>query len=298
MQTPFYYLKNPRVAMNIFLQKVLSPCLSDAQYVKLKYRFCFKKKINLLSPKTFNEKLNWLKVYNHNSIYTIMADKYAVKQFVADKIGEEYVVKNYGVWKNWEDIDFSKLPNQFVIKCTHDSGGAFICRDKESFDFEKVGKQIRKNLKRNFYFASREWPYKNIPHRVIVDELLDDHTGTELRDYKFWCFNGTPTYMYCTIKGKNVYENFYDMDFNPVMIDHGFPRHQPEFEKPQKFELMKEFAYLLSEGIPFVRIDFFEVNGKVFFGEFTFFDWGGNRPFGGDWDDKLGKLIVLPKYLA
>lgn len=294
MQTPFFYLKNPRIAINIFMQRVLSPCMSDSQYVKMKYKFFTGHSLNLSSPKTFNEKMNWLKVYDHNPIYTQMADKYAVKQMVADKIGEEYVVMNYGVWERWEDIDFAKLPNQFVLKGTHDSGGAFICRDKESFDFAGVGRKIKKNMKRDFYWTSREWPYKNIPHRIIADKLLDDHTGRELRDYKFWCFNGVPKYMYCTIKGENVYENFYNMDFEPVMIDHGFPRHKPEFEKPVDFEIMKGLAAKLSEGVPFVRVDFFDVDGKVFFGEYTFFDWGGMRPFGGDWDERLGELIKLP----
>ena len=223
-----------------------------------------------------------------------MADKYAVKQFVADIIGKEYVVENYVVADNWDSIDFNKLPEQFVIKCTHDSGGAFVCRDKSTFDFEATRKKIEHNLGVNFFYQYREWPYKNIKPRIIVDKYLDDHTGNELRDYKWWCFNGTPTFMYCTIKGKCVYENFYDMDFNPVPVDHGFPRHQPEFEKPRNFELMKELASKLSKDVPFVRVDFFDVDGHVYFGEYTFYDWGGMRPFGGDWDQKIGEYIQLP----
>ena len=238
--------------------------------------------------------MTWLKVYGRNPKYTTMVDKYAAKSLVASLIGGGYVVDNYAVADCWEDIDFDALPDQFVIKCTHDSGGAFFCRNKKSFDFEGTRKIIERNLKSYNYNIAREWPYKDVPHRIIVDRLLDDHTGNELRDYKFWCFNGKPTYMYCTIKAKQIYENFYDMDFRPVMIDHGFPRHQPEFERPECFDEMRSLAEILSAGSPFVRVDYFQVEGKVYFGEFTFFDWGAHRPFKGDWDKRLGELITLP----
>ena len=296
MQSPLFYLKNPDVFHDVLLESIVSPCLNDKQFIKLWYRHRIGKKLNLREPKTFNEKQNWLKLFDRNPRYTRMADKYAVKALIAETVGEEYVVDNYGVYDSWRDIDFSKLPDQFVIKCTHDSGGAFVCRSKSTFDFEKTRKRIEHNLGTNCFLSSREWPYKNIKPRIIIDRFLDDHTGKELRDYKFWCFGGKPTYMYCTIKGDNVYENFYDMNFNPVMIDHGFPRHMPEFEKPANFDVMKNLATRLSMGIPFVRIDFFDVDGKVYFGEFTFFDWGGTRPFGGDWDRVLGDLIELPAY--
>ena len=171
-----------------------------------------------------------------------------------------------------------------------------MCRDEKTFDFEKTRKIIESNLTTNYFYHRREWPYKNIKPRIIIDRYLDDHTGQELRDYKWWCFNGVPQYMYLTIKGKNIYENFYDMDFKPVAIDHGYPRHQPEFEKPSQFDLMKTLAAKLSKGIPFVRIDFFQVEGEVYFGEFTFYDWGGIHPFRNpNMDRMLGDLIVLNK---
>lgn len=267
--------------------------MSDEEYLRKVYFLTFLKKLNLDNPTTFNEKLNWMKLYKREEKYTQMADKYAVKEIVASLIGSQYVVKNYGVYDSWDDIDFSKLPDQFVLKGTHDSGGASLCRDKNTFNYEAVRAKIERNQKSNFFYWYREWPYFNIKPRIIADELLDDHAGNELRDYKFWCFNGKPTYMYITIKGKNVYENFYDMDYNSVEINHLFPRHIPEFDKPANFELMKELASKLSQGIPFVRVDFFDVNGKVYFGEYTFYDWGGMRPFKGNWDKKLGKLIEL-----
>lgn len=267
----------------------------DKLYISLYYRLTFHRKLNWKNPQTFNEKLSWLKLYGRNDQYTRMADKYEVKQFVAERIGKEYVVENYVLTDSWDKIDFAKLPNQFVIKCTHDSGGAFVCRNKATFDHEGTRQIVEHNFQRNYFYPCREWPYKNIKPRIIVDRFLDDHTGNELRDYKWWCFNGVPAYMYCTIKGKDVFENFYDMDFQPVAIDHGFPRHQPEFERPTNFELMKELAAKLSKDIPFVRVDFFDVDGNVYFGEFTFYDWAGLRPFGGDWDEKLGGLINLPR---
>ena len=233
---------------------------------------------------------------NRDPKYTMMADKYEVKKYVAGLIGSDYIVENYLVADSWNEIDFEKLPNEFVIKCTHDSGGAFVCRDKATFDFASVHHVIDKNLKTNYFYHLREWPYKNIKPRIIIDRYLDDHTGEELRDYKWWCFHGEPKYMYCTIKGKNIYENFYDMDFKPADIDHGYPRHKPEFERPSQFAVMKDLAATLSQGIPFVRVDFFQVEDRVYFGEFTFYDWGGIHPFRDeDTDKKLGQFIDLTR---
>ena len=254
-------------------------------------------KPNFDNPLTFNEKLNWLKLHDHNPLYTKMADKYEVKKLVNDIIGEQYVVKNLGCWNKFEDIIWESLPDQFVLKCTHDSSGAVICRNKDLFDKNAAKKKIEDSLHLNYFYACREWPYKNISPRIIADELLDDHSGKELNDFKFWCFNGVPKYMYCTIKTnrEKIYENFYDMDFKPVNIAHGWPRRISEFERPAAFDEMKALATKLSAGIPFVRVDFFYVNGKVYFGEFTFFDWAGLQPFDTYGQDlELGKLIKLP----
>lgn len=289
-----FLLTHPREALSTMLVH-FGRKMTDKNYLCLMYLIHFGKLPNLKNPLTFNEKMNWLKLHGRNDIYTTMADKYAVKEFVAEQIGTEYVVKNFGVYDRWEDIDFDQLPNQFVIKGTHDSGGAFICKDKSTFDFNEVERRIKHNQKINYFFPLREWPYKNIKPRIIVDQLLDDNSGHELRDYKFWCFNGKPTYMYITNKGKVIKENFYDMDFNPIAIDHGFERTVPEYEKPAEFEQMKTLAAKLSANIPFVRVDFFDINGRIYFGEFTFYDWGGMRPFNGEWDKRLGKYLDIPK---
>ena len=286
-------LTHPNWSLSTWFQMKYSQTMPDEEYIKKVYFLNFLKKINLENPTTFNEKLNWMKLYKREVQYTQMADKYAVKDIVSTLIGSQYVVKNYGVFNSWDEIDFSGLPSQFVLKGTHDSGGAFLCRDKNTFNYAAVREKIVSNQNKNFYYWYREWPYKNIKPRIIVDELLDDHTGNELQDYKFWCFNGKPMYMYITIKGKNVYENFYDMEYKPVGINHLFPRHEPEFEKPANFELMKNLAAKLSKDLPFVRVDFYDVKGRVYFGEYTFYDWGGMRPFRGNWDKKLGELITL-----
>lgn len=267
----------------------------DKIYIQMTAKGKLGYSINLDNPKTFNEKLNWLKLYGRNPLYTQMADKYAAKQIVAERIGSQYVVRNLGCWQSFDDIDFDALPDRFVLKCTHDSSGAIVCRDKSTFDKNTARKRINLSLSMNYFYACREWPYKNIQPRIIADELLDDHSGKELNDYKFWCFNGVPKYMYCTVKSNDVYENFYDMDFKPVDINHGFRRRKPEFERPEDFNLMKELASKLSKGLPFVRVDFFYVAGRVYFGEYTFFDWAGLQPFRSRQQDmELGELIELP----
>lgn len=287
------FFKNPKLLLFSLMAKT-SHLWPDKLYVRLLYWIHVGGGINYSKPATFNQKMNWSKIYDRNPLYTELADKYKVKQYVKDRLGEKAVVPCYGVWKCFDNIDFANLPARFVLKCTHDSSGAIICRDKGTFDYDGAKKRVNRSLATNYYWTLREWPYKNIPHRIIADEFLDDGSGHELQDYKFWCFNGEPRVMYITNKGKHVYENFYDMDFRPLDINHGFERRQPEYLRPAGFELMKEYAAKLSEGMPFVRIDFFEVNGHVYFGEFTFYDWAGLKPFKTlEWDKEIGRWIKL-----
>ena len=280
------------------LYRINPAMMSDRLRLEMKYLYRMHDHLDLDHPVTFNEKLQWLKLYDRNPKYTMMVDKYLVKDYISQTLGEGHVIPTLAVYQSADEIDFDALPNQFVMKCTHDSGGSYLCKDKSTFDFEKVKSILTKNLRTNNYNVAREWPYKNVPHRIIIDRLLDDHTGDVLRDYKFWCFNGVPTYMYCTVKDKKIYENFYDMDFKPVDINHGFERTVPEYVKPNNFERMIELATVLSKDIPFVRIDFFNVNGRLYFGECTFYDWAGLRPFvNEEWDYKLGSLIDLSMLL-
>lgn len=269
----------------------------DQLYIKCYYYICTGHVLNLNNPKTFSEKLNWMKLnYRRNDLFRYV-DKYEAKKIVENCLGSnQSVIPAYGVYDNFNQIDFDALPDKFILKCTHDSGTYAICKDKRTFDKFTVRNRLNKGLRRNYFYNSREWPYKYAKPRIVADMLLDDQSGHELRDYKFWCFDGVPRVMYCTNKAKDVYENFYDMEFNILPISHGFRRNVPEFDKPAEFELMKKMASKLSQGLPFVRIDFFDVNGHVYFGEFTFYDWGGNnRVIPEEWEMKLGDWITLPK---
>lgn len=286
---------NPRRLYYYFLI-MTSSLWSDKKFIRQMYWARTGQHLNLDNPETFTEKQNWLKLYDHNPLYTILADKYRVKKYVSSKIGEEYIVPCYGFWENIEDIEFEHLPNQFVLKCNHNSGGGLVvCRDKSKLNIEAAKEGLRKGLSDNFYKYSRVWPYKHIRRGVLADMFLDDHTGTELRDYKWLCFDGEPKIMYITNKGKNIYENFYDMDFNSIDISHGYQKLSPNLEKPNGFEKMKELAKELSTGIPFVRIDFFYVDERIYFAEYTFFDWGGMKPLNGEWEKILGEWITLKK---
>lgn len=286
-----------KILYKIF-RNVPSCLFSDKFFVIIKWKLRNSNcpSLDLDHPRTFNEKLNWLKLYDRNPLYTIMADKLSVKDYIRKVTNDQLMTaKVYGVYNKSNDIDFDILPNQFVLKCTHDSGSMIICKDKSKLDLNLAKMKLAKGLKSDFYNFSREWPYKNIEKRIIAEEFLENDNSDCLIDYKFWCFNGVPKLMYVTNKVGTIYENFYDMDFNTISINHGFPRHLPEFEKPNCFEEMKSYAQKLSTNIPFVRIDFWVIRNQVYFGEFTFYDWGGFQPFVDYKQDlKLGEWIKLP----
>ncbi len=270
--------------------------MPDEKYLKYKFKFTLGYDLNLAQPQTFNEKLQWLKLYDRNPLYTIMVDKYKAKEYVANIIGKEHIVPILGVWDSPNEIDFDKLPNQFVLKCNHNSGlGMCICKDKRKLDIKKVKKELTKSLKQDYYLTNREWPYKNVPRKIIAEKYLDDHSGHELTDYKFMCFNKSPKIVYLTNKAKVIHENFYDMNFQPLNINRNFIRLSPEFEKPAEFAQMKELAKKLAAISPFIRVDFFLVNHHIYFGEFTFYDWAGFKKFTNPkWETLLGSWISLP----
>lgn len=276
--------------------------LTDKQSIQLKYRCSLKKKLNLGNPKSFTEKLNWQKLYDRNPIYTKLVDKYEVKKYVADLIGEEYLIKTIGVYDNVSQIDFDSLPYKFVLKCTHDSGDIIICKNKEGLDIENAKEKLSKGLKNNFYYDSREWPYKNVIPRIIAEEYMEDSKTGELRDYKFFCFDGRVECMFVASDRQNREEpffDFFDMDYHHLDIRNGHPNSDVLPDKPVCFELMKELASNLSKGLPQVRVDFYEVDGRVYFGELTFFHFGGFTPFEPEeWDYRLGSLIDLSKVKA
>lgn len=289
-------IENPLLPLQ-YMVKSLSGLLPSELYIKLYCRCSLGYWMNLKEPKTFNEKLNWLKINDHNPLYTILADKYKVKDFVKKIIGEEYVLPIYGKWNNAEDIDFELLPDSFVLKTNHNSSGVIICKDKCATlnGFQEYKQKLTTWLRKKYYTHTREWVYKDIQPCIFAEQLLGDGNKI-LVDYKFWCFNGEPKFMYMTNKSTDIFENFYDMNFNVVDINHGFKRQSPEFEKPQNFELMKTLSQKLStaSAAPFVRVDFYDVDGRVYFGEFTFYDWAGFRRFKTyEMDYQLGSIIHL-----
>jgi hypothetical protein len=275
--------------------------LPDEKYLKKKYKTIFHKKLDLNNPQSFNEKLQWLKLFDRKPLYTTLVDKYAVRKYIASKIGDEYLIPLVGgPWKNFDEINFDELPDQFVLKCTHDSGGVVVCKDKSKLDFEEIRSKVNKSLARNYYYYGREWPYKDVPRQIIAEAYITDGANESLTDYKFFCFDGTPKALFIATdrynKDEEIKFDFYDMDFNHLPFTNGHPNANVSPRYPSSFKKMKELAAKLSEGIPQVRVDFYNVGGKVYFGELTFFHFSGMVPFKPEkWDKIFGEWINLPK---
>ena len=293
------YIKRPLEAIPVLSYKGAFKWMPDEMYLKLLFRAIMKKKLDLNNPKTYSEKLQWIKLYDRNPLYTSLVDKYLVKEYVKEKIGEEYIIPTYGVWDSFDEIDFSKLPNQFVMKCTHDSGGLIICRDKTKLDFMRAKRKIEKYLNKSFYWFGREWPYKDVQPRIIIEEYMEDSKTKELRDYKFFAFDGVVRAVFVATERQSTSEetkfDFFDENFNHLDLINGHPNADNMPEKPTCFEEMKTLASILSKGLPEARIDFYEVDGRVYFGEITFFHWSGLKPFEPEkWDEVFGSWIKLP----
>ncbi len=290
-------------SVKIFIRRVIARgardgvfnCLSDKAFLKLIFWARTGKKLNLKNPKSYNEKLQWIKLYDRKQEYTVMVDKYGVREYIKEKIGEEYLIPLLGVWDSFDEIDFDKLPDQFILKCTHDSGGLVICKDKSKLDIEKAKTKINKCLKRNFYKYNREWVYKDVKPRIIAEKFMVDESGTELKDYKFFCFDGEPKAMFiATDRPHDTRFDFFDMEFNHLPFLNGHPMATKEIKKPAGFDEMAELARKLSSGIRHVRTDFYDINGKIYFGEITFFHHSGFTPFEPEeWDYKFGEWINI-----
>lgn len=274
----------------------LSHCIPARLFVSLKYYLVFGHWPNLDDPQSYNEKLQWLKLYFHDDRLTEYVDKILVKEYVSATIGSEYVIPTLACYDSVDEIDFSKLPDKFVIKCNHNSGGLTICKDKNLLDFNECKKKLKDSLKQNYYWLGREWPYKNVKPRILVETLLETDSD-DLSDYKFYCFDGKPMYMLISHGRSTVQTSFdyYDMDFNLLPFRQGGPNSGISDDKPDNFELMKELAGKLSVGLPHVRVDLYNCHGKVYFGELTFFDSNGFAEFEPmEWDMIFGKQITLP----
>lgn len=271
----------------------------DKAFQKWDYKIHSGKRLSFRNPQTFNEKLQWLKYYYHNPLLTQLVDKYEVRKYISERFGEENLTKCYGIYSSWDEIDFTKLPNQFVVKCTHDSGSVYICKDISEFNYDECKKIITDGLSRNQFYLSREWPYKNVKPRIMIEEYLHDDSTDDLIDYKFLCFCGKVRLVFTISDRKSQnggpFEDFFDLDWNSLPIKHTYNNSNKTPRKPKSYNQMIECANTLSQGLPHVRVDFFEVDGKMYFGEMTFFDSGGRKPFTPESVDKeMGEWIDLP----
>lgn len=272
--------------------------LDDETYLKLLYRVKMKTPLHLSHPVTFNEKLQWLKLYDKNPDYIRMVDKYEAKKYVADIIGNEHIIPTLGVWDSFDAIDFNSLPDQFVLKCTHDSGGLVICRDKATLNIKKARKKINRSLSWNYFWKGREWQYKNVKPRIIAEQYMEDSRTHELPDYKFMCFNGKVRCVFtCTERfstgGLKV--TFFDLAWNKLSFTRHFPSSEKAIGIPKNMAEMIKMSEKLAGNIPFLRVDFYEIDGQYYFGELTLRPGSGIEEFNPeDWDVKLGEWLKLP----
>ena len=294
------YISNQEYRLRVNSKLGLYNNMDDKKFIEKMFKATMDYPLNLENPKSFNEKLQWLKIYDRNPLYTKLVDKYKVREYISEKIGEDYLIPLLGVWDDPEEIDFDSLPNKFVLKCNHNSGlGMCICTDKSKIDIKKVKNELKSGLAQNYYLNGREWPYKNVSRKIICEKYMTDETGKNLRDYKFYCFDGKPKIVGIyqdRNSDKETTGDFFDMNFEWVNLRFGMPNALNKPQKPQKFQEMIKIAEILSEGMPEVRVDLYISNNKIYFGELTFFDGGGFdkiEPL--EWDYKLGSWIKLPK---
>lgn len=270
--------------------------IPDKLYLRLLFFKNMKQVLDLENPVTFNEKLQWLKINDRNPEYTKLVDKYEVKKYIADKIGEQYVIPLLGVWNNAYEIDFSKLPNQFVLKCNHDSKSVIIVKDKSKLNIQETIKKLNKCLKLNAYWYGREWPYKNVKPCIIAEKFMEEKKGQALVDYKVFCFHGKAKLIEI-IRGRyteNYTQDIYDIEWNNTGIGQGYKTDENYLEKPVFFDEMIELSEILAKDIIHVRVDWYFVNNQLYFGELTFFDGSGFVPFENKEDDVLlGSWIDL-----
>ncbi len=287
--------------LNLFYSPI-GRLIPDKPYLKAMYFLRMRKKLNLNNPVTLNEKLQWLKLYDRKPIYSEMVDKYAAKEYAANLIGREHIIPTIGVWDTFDEIDIESLPEQFVLKCTHDSGGLVICRDKARFNNEAARVKIESSLKRKFFYVGREWPYKNVKPRIIAEPYMvdgeEDENNIGLVDYKFFCFHGKPKFLYVSQNLTNhdiARISFVSLEWeNEPFWRNDYTPFEELPVKPTMLDQMAEYASVLAKGHRFLRVDLYQINGEIYFSEFTFTPCNGMIPFEpSEWDVKLGELLEL-----
>jgi len=290
---------NKSIVFITFLLNRPSYFLPDKIYIKRTYYRKTKQRINLKNPSLYNEKMQWIKLYDRQPFYSDLVDKYKVRNYVAQIIGEEYLIQNYGVWDTFDEIPFDKLPNEFVLKCTHDCGSVVICKDKATFDFQKSRKFFKKQLAKNYYWKHREWLYKNIKPRILAEKLMVDESGVELKDYKIYCFHGEPKVIgiyFGRFSGEKPKGNFYTPQWEFLNLKTGL-KNDPNLiiEKPEWLDKALLLARQLSKGKIHVRVDFYIVENKIYFGELTFYEDAGFIRFEPpEWNQIFGDWMKLP----
>lgn len=287
-------------AKGMHIKELIAKYMPDSWYLKYVYKKVIGKDLNLKHPVSFNEKLQWLKLHDRNPVYTQYVDKYRVREHIAKLLGEEYLIPLVGgPWEKFEDIDISNLPNKFVLKCTHDSGSVILCTDKNKFEMEKASNILKKALQRNFFYENREWPYKNVKPAIIAEKFMVDDKEAELVDYKLHCFNGKVKFiLVCANRDEheNMQKVFYDTNWKKMDLKRPNSRADRDMPKPLNFEKMIEIAEMLSDKIPFLRVDLYEISGKLYFGELTFYPASGFEGFEPlEWDKKIGEWLDLQK---
>lgn len=290
------FFSNPAIAMIKIHRYLDLKWMPDRMFLNLYYKAVFGKNLNLKNPTTFNEKLQWLKLYDRRPEYMTMVDKYAAKQYVADKIGSEHIIPTLGIWNHFDDIDFEKLPNQFVLKCTHDSGGLVICKDKSKLDLKEARKKIEDCLKRNYFWQAREWPYKDIKPRILGEIYMEDESGKELKDYKVFNFSGVPKLIQVDFdRFVGHKRNLYSPAWELIDAEIGYPSDKMhEIARPERLEEMLEMAKKLSIGMPYIRTDFYSIHDHIYFGELTLYHAGGFAQFKPEeFGEKLGNWIYI-----
>lgn len=292
--------KIPVAIYNNLINLGITNVLNDELFLKLSYKIKFGQPLELNNPKTFNEKMQWLKLYYRHYDLVKLVDKIEVKDYVKKVIGEKYVIPTLGVWDNVEDIDIDNLPEKFVLKCNHDSGSVVICRDKNQFDLDSAKKHLKKSLSKDYYSLTREWAYKQVKPKIFAEKYMESQGNEELIDYKFFCFHGEPKFLYVS-RGLSNHEtatiDFYDMNYSRLPVKRtDYKSAKDDYPKPESFEQMVVIAEQLSRDLPFVRLDLYDIDGKIYFSEFTLYASAGWLPFEPkEWDYKLGKYLDISK---
>lgn len=288
-------IKKPLLWLYNLLWLICAKTMSDKTYIKFKYYLNFHQKLDLNHPQLFQEKLQWIKLNDHKPIYHQMVDKVDAKQFIAERVGIEYTIPTLGVYNSFDEIDFDGLPNQFILKGTFDSGSYYICRDKSKLDIQQAKKQVTRSWNQDYFIWSREWPYKGLKHRIIIEPLLSDGNDF-IEDCKFFCFNGEPKLVYLSHDiSKNARTDFFDMEWNRVPLRMRDPNSEVTPEKPAQFDLMKNIAIKLAKDTYHLRVDFYIVGHSIYVGEMTFFHCGGFQPiYPDEYNRILGDWIKLP----